>query len=71
MVLKGGKNKSYYYCTNYFKKKCTSHSIEKSKLKNMISDELKIDKMTRKYLYEKVNNIYIKNDKTIKFDFKI
>ena len=65
MILKGGKNKKYYYCTNHFKKKCTSHSIEKTKLEEMILEELKIDEITRNYLYEKVNAIYINNDKTI------
>lgn len=55
MCLKSGKNKHYYYCTNYFKKKCTSHSIEKMKLEKMILEELKNDELTRNYLYEKVN----------------
>lgn len=50
MILKSGKNKKYYYCTNYFKKKCTSHSIEKTKLEEMILEELKIDEITRNYL---------------------
>jgi hypothetical protein len=36
IILKNGKNKSYYYCTNYFKKNCTSHSIEKNKLEKTI-----------------------------------
>lgn len=70
MLLKGGKNKKYYYCTNYFKKNCTSHSIEKTKLEKMILEELKIDEITRKYLYEKVNAIYINNDKTINIEYK-
>lgn len=70
MILKGGKNKKYYYCTNYFKKKCTSHSIEKTKLEEMILEELKIDEITRNYLYEKVNAIYINNDKTISINYK-
>ena len=39
MLLKGSKNKKYYYCTNYFKKKCTSHSIEKTKLEKIILEE--------------------------------
>lgn len=70
MLLKGGKNKKYYYCTNYFKKNCTSHSIEKAKLEKMILEELKIDEITRKYLYKKVNAIYINNDKTINIEYK-
>lgn len=70
MILKGGKNKKYYYCTNYFKKKCTSHSIEKTKLEEMILEELKIDEITRNYLYEKVNAMYINNDKTISINYK-
>ena len=70
MILKGGKNKKYYYCTNYFKKKCTSHSIEKTKLEEMILEELKIDEITRNYLYEKVNAFYINNDKTISINYK-
>ena len=70
MILKSGKNKKYYYCTNYFKKKCTSHSIEKTKLEEMILEELKIDEITRNYLYEKVNAIYINNDKTISINYK-
>ena len=36
------------------KKKCTSHSIEKTKLEKMILEELKIDEITRNYLYENV-----------------
>jgi len=70
MRLKNGKNKYYYYCTNYFKKKCTSHLIEKMKLKKMILEELKIDELTRNYLYEKVNAFYINEDKTISIDYK-
>lgn len=70
MILKGGKNKKYYYCTNYFKKKCTSHSIEKTKLEKMILEELKLGEITRNYLYEKVNVIYINNDKTIGIGYK-
>lgn len=30
----------------------------------------KIDEITRKYLYEKVNIIYISNDKTINIEYK-
>lgn len=70
MILKSGKNKMYYYCTNYFKKKCTSYSIEKTKQENMILDELKVEKITRDYLYEKVNVIYINNNKTINIEYK-
>ena len=70
MRLKKGKNKLYYYCTNYFNKKCTSHSIEKSKLEKMILEELKVDKITRNYLYEKVKVIYINDDKTANIDYK-
>lgn len=70
MILKVGKNKNYYYCTNYFKKKCTSHSIEKTKLEKMILERLQIDEITRNYLYEKVNAIYIDNDKTIDIEYK-
>lgn len=65
MILKGVKNKKYYYCINYFKKKCTSHSIEKTKLEKKILEELKIDEITRNYLYENVNAIYINNAKTM------
>lgn len=33
LYLKKGKNKKYYYCKNYIKhSKCTSHSVEQSKL---------------------------------------
>jgi DNA invertase Pin-like site-specific DNA recombinase len=71
IILKNGKNKSYYYCTNYFNKNCTSHSIEKNKLEKMILEELKIDKITRNYLYEKINVVYINNDKTINIEYKI
>ena len=70
MLLKGGKNKKYYYCTNYFKKKCTSHSIEKTKLEKIILEELKVEQIRRNYLYEKVNTIYINNDKTINIEYK-
>ena len=70
MHLKKGKNKSYYYCTNYFNKKCTSHSIEKGKLEKMILEELKVDEITRNYLYEKVKVIYINDDKTISINYK-
>lgn len=70
MLLKGSKNKKYYYCTNYFKKKCTSHSIEKTKLEKIILEELKVEQIRRNYLYEKVNTIYINNDKTINIEYK-
>lgn len=70
MCLKNGKNKDYYYCTNYFKKMCTSHSIEKTRLEQMILEELKTDEIKRKYLYEKINAIYINDDKTISIDYK-
>ena len=69
-TLKKGKNKSYYYCINYFKKKCTSHSIEKTKLEEMILEKLKANELTRNYLYEKVKNIYINDNKTISIDYK-
>ena len=36
----------------------------------MILEELKIDEITRNYLYEKVNAIYINNDKTISINYK-
>lgn len=36
----------------------------------MILEELKTDDITRKYLYEKVNAIYINNDKTINIEYK-
>ena len=64
------KNKSYYYCNNYFNKKYTSYSIEKTKLKRTILEELKVDEIARNYLYEKGNVIYINNDKTISIDYK-
>jgi len=70
MRLKNGKNKSYYYCTNYFNKKCTSHSIEKTKLEEMILEKLKVKDITRRYLYEKVKTIYINDNKTINIDYK-
>ena len=70
MHLKKGKSKSYYYCTNYFNKKCTSHSIEKTKLEEMILEKLKLNKITRSYLYESVKTIYINDDKTISIDYK-
>ena len=70
MIIKGGKNKKYYYCANYFHKKCTSHSIEKIKLENMILEELKINEITRNYLYEKVEAIYINIYKTINIKYK-
>lgn len=70
MISKSGKNKSYYYCTNYFKKKCTSHSIEKTKLEKMILEGLKVDEITRNNLYKKVNVIYINDNKTISIDYK-
>lgn len=70
MHLKKGKNKSYYYCTNYFNKKCTNHSIEKTKLEEMILEKLKLNKITRSYLYESVKTIYINDDKTISIDYK-
>ena len=55
---------------NYFNKKCTSYSIEKTKLERMTLEELKVDEIARNYLYEKVNVIYINNDKTISADYK-
>lgn len=55
---------------NYFNKKYTSYSIEKTKLERMILEELKVDEIARNYLYEKVNVIYINNDKTISTDYK-
>lgn len=64
------KNKSYYYCNNYFNKKYTSYSIEKAKLERTILEKLKVDEIARNYLYEKVNVIYINNDKTISIDYK-
>lgn len=70
MHLKKGKNKSYYYCTNYFNKKCTSHSIEKTKLEEKILEKLKVNEITRSYLYERVKSIYINDDKTISIDYK-
>lgn len=70
MISKIGKNKSYCYCINYSKKKCTSNSGEKTKPEKMILEELKIDKITRNNLYKKVNVIYIIDNKTIIIDYK-
>ena len=40
------------------------------KLEKMILEELKIDELTRNYLYGKVNAFYINEDKTISIDYK-
>ena len=36
----------------------------------MILEELKVDEITRNYLYEKVKVIYINDDKTISINYK-
>lgn len=78
MILKGGKNKKYYYCTNYFKKKCTSHSVERSKLYDEVLQIINDNKglnITNKelndsLLYGLIDVIYINEDKSVKIIFK-
>ena len=36
----------------------------------MILEKLKANELTRNYLYEKVKNIYINDNKTISIDYK-
>lgn len=37
----------------------------------MILEELKINEVKRNFLYEKVNAIYINEDKSVKIDYKL
>lgn len=74
MYLKKGKNKEYYYCKNYFRKKyCSNHSIEKEKLYEEVLNQINIKKLddkpikkiTRNVICNYVHDVYIYENKTV------
>lgn len=76
LTIRKSKNQVYYYCSSYVRnKECTSHSINKIKLEELVKKEIfkkneGIDKLSRKILSDMIENIYIKENKGIEIKFK-
>ena len=72
------KNYEYYYCTSYVRNgACTSHSIRKDKLVEIVLEELnkkikrnKIDTLTREILLKNINSIIISQDGEVNVKLK-
>lgn len=77
-TLRKVKNYEYYHCTSYVRNgSCTSHSIRKDKLTEIVLDELnkklkrnKIDTLTRDILLKNVDSIIIFQNGEINVKFK-
>ena len=72
------KNYEYYHCTSYVRNgACTSHSIRKDKLVEIVLEELnkkikrnKIDTLTRDILLKNINSIIISQDGEVNVKLK-
>lgn len=77
-TLRKVKNYEYYHCTSYVRDgSCTSHSIRKDKLTEVVLNELnrkfkrsKIDTLTRDILLKNIDNIIISQNKEVIVNFK-
>lgn len=77
-TLRKVKNYEYYHCTSYVRNgSCTSHSIRKDKLTEIVLEELnkkfkrnKINTLTRDILLKNIDNIIISQDKKVTINFK-
>ena len=77
-TLRKVKDYEYYYCTSYVRNgSCTSHSIRKDKLTEIVLDELnkkfkkiKIDTLTRDILLKNVDSIIIFQNGEVNVKFK-
>ena len=76
--LRKGKNYEYYHCTSYVRNgACTSHSIRKDKLVEIVLEELnkkikrnKIDTLTRDILLKNIDSIIISENREVIVNFK-
>ena len=72
------KNYEYYHCTSYVRNgACTSHSIRKDKLVEIVLEELnkkikrnKIDTLTRDILLKNIDSIIISENREVIVNFK-
>ena len=77
-ALRRVKNYEYYHCTSYVRNgSCTSHSIRKDKLVELVIEELnkkfkrnKIDTLTRDILLKNIDNIIIFQNGKINIEFR-
>ena len=77
-TLRRVKNYEYYHCTSYVRNgSCTSHSIRKDKLVELVIEELnkkfkrnKIDTLTRDILLKNIDNIIILQNVEINVKFR-
>lgn len=77
-TLRRVKNYEYYHCTSYVRNgSCTSHSIRKDKLVEIVLEELnkkikrnKIDTLTRDILLKNIDSIIISENREVIVNFK-
>lgn len=77
-TLRKVKNYEYYHCTSYVRNgACTSHSIRKDKLVEIVLEELnkkikrnKIDTLTRDILLKNIDSIIISENREVIVNFK-
>ena len=77
-TLRKVKNYEYYHCTSYVRNRsCTSHSIRKDRLIELVIEELnkkfkrnKIDTLTRDILLKNIESIVISQDGKVNIKFK-
>lgn len=77
-TLRKVKNYEYYHCTSYVRNgACTSHSIRKDKLDEIVLEELnkkikrnKIDTLTRDILLKNIDSIIISENREVIVNFK-
>ena len=77
-TLRKVKNYEYYHCTSYVRNRsCTSHSIRKDKLTEIVLNELnrkfkrcKIDTLTRDILLKNIDSIIISENREVIVNFK-
>lgn len=77
-ILRKVKNYEYYHCTSYVRNgACTSHSIRKDKLVEIVLEELnkkikrnKIDTLTRDILLKNIDSIIISENREVIVNFK-
>lgn len=75
LTIRKSKNLIYYYCSYYVRnKECTSHSINKVKLEELVKKEIskkkKVEDLNRSLISDMIDNIYVKENKQIDIKFK-
>ena len=72
MVKRSSKEKVYYYCSNYYRKKnCENNrSISRSILDELIKKELKITDITRLNINNNIKYIYVVSNDKIEIIYK-